>query len=529
MAERPFRNLGILSIFLTLVTVITKSLAFVREVLVSAWFGASHETDAFYLVFSLLLMAMVAGASQLPRVFVPEYQRRELSDQSNESTDQSTAYLGSSLILFLPLAILATVAIGLWTEPLISLAAPKLPASTHDLAVELVRLMLPVIPCITLIAVLSALAHARGHLLLVQLATPLLNIGGVAALLLLGKSSGIRSLTIGLTVGSVLQCLVVAFYVFRERIRPRLSKEAMTRVFQGSGVLALLWLVRDSGGFLLIISERYFATGLPEGHLSCMGYALRLVSLPNQILFGGLLVALLPALSNRVVHQDSEETQRLTLRALRMLLLVAVPTLMGMALVATPLVQITYGRGAFDAAAASLTAMLVICYVPSLLTEVVRLVIVTLFFANARPGPAICYGLLRVICLTAAYALSWESYGAIGMVVSLSIVDLIGASFLMTMAHKMLDLRFASLSSFLVRLGLATGLALLFAWLGLSGAELILEPKDNLARSLLLSGTALSGVLGFVAGARLLGLTEVDELFQIALRLLNKRLGRKPE
>lgn len=526
MAEKPFRNLGVLSVLLTLVTLLAKSLAFVREVLVSAWFGASHETDAFYLAFSLLLIALMAAANQLPRVFVPEYQRRELRDQNNIGLTESSAYLGSSIILFLPLAMLVTLAIGLWTEPLIHLAAPKLPAPTHDLAVEIVRLMLPIIPCLTLIAVLSSLAHARGHLLLVQLATPLVNIGGVTGLLLLSESSGIKSLAIGLTAGSLLQCLVVAVYPFRERVRPRLSREAMSRVFQGSGVLVMLWLVNYSGGFLLIISERYFATGLPEGHLSCMGYALRLVSLPNHILFGGLLVILLPALSNRVVHKDSEETQRLTLRALRMLLLVAVPTLMGMALLSAPLVQITYGRGAFDTAAASLTAMLLICYVPSVLTEIIRLVLATLFFANARPGPAICYGVLRVTALTLAYALTWESYGAIGMVISLSVVDFIGAFVFVAMAHKMLHLRFSQLIPFLGRLVVAAGVALLFSWLSFSGGELLLEPKDNLALAVLLGGATVGGALGFFAGARLSGLNELDELFQIVAKTIRKRLGR---
>jgi putative peptidoglycan lipid II flippase len=528
VAGTPFRNLGVLSIILTLVTLVTKMLGFVREVLVSAWFGASHETDAFYLVFSLLFVAVSAAAFQLPRLFVPEYQRLEAEDQDKKSG--SAAYLGANLLIFLPLALLATVVLATWTDPLIRLAAPRLPTPAHDLAVELTLLMLPVIPCISLIAILSALAHARGHLLLVQFATPLINVGGVVGLLLLrdseGLGEGIRSLAIGLTAGSLVQCLIVCIYPFRERLRPHLSSEALRKVLQGSGILVLLWLVNYSGGFLLTVTERYFSTGLPEGHLSCMGYALRLASLPNQVLFGGLLIALLPALSNRVVHNDPEEMQRLTLRAIRMLLLLALPILAGMALLATPVVQLTFERGLFDSTSTSLTALLLICYVPSLLTEVLRLVIATLFFANARPGPPIVYGILRVTSLTIAYAFTWESYGAVGMVISLSVVDTLGALLFIAMAHKMLGLRFKTLLPFTLRLLAASAVAVGAAGMIYHLGDPLLGQAGNPGRFLLLSAAALGGAGGFLLSARPVGLSEVDELLKLVGGIIRRRLGR---
>ena len=162
VARQPFRNLGILSVFLTLVTLGTKVLGFVREVLVSAWFGASHQTDAFYLVFSLLFVAMGAAASQLPRVFVPEYQRRELLDQEGKGTSASAAYMGSNLVFFLPLALAAAGALFCWPDEFISLVAPRLPEATHKQSVELVRIMLPLAPCLALVAVVTSVEVMTG-------------------------------------------------------------------------------------------------------------------------------------------------------------------------------------------------------------------------------------------------------------------------------------------------------------------------------------------------------------------------------
>tara|TARA_Y100001968_G_scaffold302306_1_gene315530 strand:- start:3292 stop:4905 length:1614 start_codon:yes stop_codon:yes gene_type:complete len=527
VARAPFRNLGALSILLTLVTVVTKLLGFIREILVSAWFGASYQTDAFYLVFSILLVAMGSAAAQLPRIFVPEYQRRQLAEVQGEEEQSSSAYLGASILIYLPAALLLTIGFGLFTDPLISWVAPKLPTETHLLSVQLMHAMLPIIPCTAIIAVLSSLAHARGHLILVQIATPLLNIGGVIGLLLLGRSKGVESLALGLSVGSILQCLTVAIYPFRERLLPKLRPEAVETVLKGSGVLLLLWLLNYSGGFLMVLSERYFATGLPPGHLSCMGYAIRLASLPNQVLFGGLLVVLLPALSSKAVHQDREELERLTLRALKMLLLLVLPVLAGMALLANPLVQVTFGRGAFGSDAAQLTGLLLIAYVPSLITEVIRLVIATVFFANSRPGPAIAYGLIRVTTVNLAYALTWEEHGALGMAVCLSAIDMLGAGLFLTMAHQMLGLRFSSLLPFFTRLLPASLMALLGAQLGFSSAQWLLEGDSNLILSLQLLLATLSGGGAFYWAARLSGLKELDELIETIKSMLRRRLRHK--
>jgi putative peptidoglycan lipid II flippase len=521
MTETKFRNLGVLSVVLTLVALATKVLGFVRDVLVSAWWGASEETDAFYFVFGVLVVMLLAAAVQLPRTFIPEYQKRALADESSPGSTRAASYFGINLML-VPVAAALAVALFFWTEELFYLIAPELPERTREISVQLAHALLPAIPCIALAAVVTSLAQARGHLVLVQSSMILLNLCGIIGLLALGPSMGIEGLALGLCVGCALQCLVVASYPVRERLRPRLSKEA-TAVMAGSfGILGGLLLVNYSGGMLLNVSERYFSTGLPAGHLSCMGYAQRLGSLPNQVLFGGLLVLLLPALSDRVTRGDSAEIERLTLRALRMLMLLQVPALAGIALFARPLVEVVYERGAFDSEAASLTALLLVLFVPTLLTEVIRLVLATLFFAYARPMVPIVYGCLRVLSLTVAWALSWEAYGAVGMVVSMAVVDLVGAILFMDQGRRRLGFDFSTLVPFVLRLGLATVAALVLGWSAFHGAELLVGSEGLPQQLALLGAAAAAGGLGFLLASKALGLSEAQELLALLARLAGK-------
>ena len=72
MSRGGIKNLGLLSVLLTLITVGTKALGFIREIIISSRFGASDETDAFYLVFALLVVNSLTVITQLPRAFIPE-------------------------------------------------------------------------------------------------------------------------------------------------------------------------------------------------------------------------------------------------------------------------------------------------------------------------------------------------------------------------------------------------------------------------------------------------------------------------
>jgi len=517
MSKEGIKNLGLISVLLTLIGVGTKALGFIRELIISSRFGASEETDAFYLVFALLVVNSLTIISQLPRAFVPEYQKR-----AHGSAHAGSTYFGATLILLVPLLLALAVVIWVWTEPIIRLTAPGFSGLALTESIALTHILAVLLPVAALTAVLSSLAQARGHLLLVQLATPLLNLGTIVGLLTLGNSLGIRAAAVGIVLGSLAQLLVVLLYPFLQRLKPTVSREALRPALKGVGVLVLLVVLNYTGGVLATVVERVFSSRLPEGHLSCMGYAIRLLALPNGVFLGGLLVALLPAISNRVVHQDPAEIHRITLRALRMLLLLQVPILCGMTLFAGPLVDLVYGRGAFSADDGALTASLFVCYLPSILTEVVCVVLVTLYFAYSLPTIPFLFGLFRVVLLGITFAVTWERFGAHGMALSQSAVDIVVTGTLLILARRRFGIPFANLLPFLIRLSILSTVALSISvglWKSLNGFA---APGDHLIQILLLLTAGAGGIITYVLLAPKIGLHEVSEL----LGLLRKTARR---
>jgi len=521
MAEKPFRNLGALSVLITLVTLGSTALGFVREVLISARFGASGETDAFYLLFSLLVLSSLSLTRHLPRAFIPEYQSRLLKDPKG-----GASYFGITLALLAPIMTCIAIVIIGWTGQAIDIFAPGFTGQTHTDAISLARIFAAILPAAALMAVVGSIAQARGHILLVQLTTPLVNLGTILGLLLLDRSLGIQTAAIGLTAGCFAQLLVLLAYPFVEKLKPSFDAEALRPALHGLGILGLLVVLNYSGGMFATVIERLFSSRLAEGHLSCMGYAMRLVSLPNGIVLRTLNLILLPAVAYLVVRKNSEEVERLTLRSLRMLLLMELPLLLGMAMFASPLVELVYGRGAFSAEAGTLTSSLIICYLPAMLSEGVRAVLVTVFFAYSRPGTPFAFGVIRVVGLALAYSLTWESFGAKGMVLGQSGVDVAITVALVVLTQRKLGVRFASLGPFLVRLLLVTIVGLAVAWAVHLGLLSVIEARGAIQNTAMLLAAVSAAVVSTLILAPRVGLDEVGELLALLKGTLSKLLRR---
>jgi len=521
MAEKPFRNLGVLSLLVTLVTVGSAVLGFLRELLISSRFGASGETVAFYLLFALIVLSSLSLSTQLPRAFIPMYQGRKLEDPK-----LGASYFGVTLTLLVPtLCCIALVVFG-WTPQAVELFAPGFEGETLDQTVSLARILILILPASAIIAVISSLAQARGHILLVQLTVPLLNLGTIIGLLLFSKWLGIRAAAVGIVLGCFVQLLVLLAYPFFEKLKPRLSREALKPALRGIGILGLLVVLNYSGGTLATVVERLFSSRLSEGHLSCMGYALRLVALPNGVVLRGIIVVMLAAVSDRVVHGDTQAVQRLTLRTLRMLLLVEVPLMLGMALFASPVVQLVYERGAFSTEAAVLTAQLIGCYLPSILSEAVRVVLVTVFFAFSRPATPFAFGLIRVAALALGFSLTWKAFGAPGMALAQSVVDVSLTAALLVLTQRKLGVSFASLGPFLARLSVLTFVGLALAWAVFHGLAAVIVIEGNLLQAIQLLTAVAAAVASALVIAPKLGLSEVEELVTLVRGMLAK-LGRR--
>ena len=133
---------------------------------------------------------------------------------------------------------------------------------------------------------------------------------------------------------------------------------------------------------LSLIINTNIATWLEAGSVSWLSFADRLMEFPSALLGVALATVLLPSLSQAHAEGQAERYSSLLDWGLRLILLLGLPAMVGMALLAEGLVATLFHYGAFDARDVQNTSLAVMAYAAGLLGIMAVKVLAPGFYAK---------------------------------------------------------------------------------------------------------------------------------------------------
>jgi len=331
-------------------TLVSRILAFMRDVLIARIFGAGMATDAFFVAFKLpnLLRRMFAEGA-FSQAFVPifgEYKNRRGHDDTKLLVDHVTTML--ALILFL------VTLIGIVAAPiLVYISAPGFvkDAEKFQLTVQLLRITSPYIFFISLVAVAAGILNTYNKFWVPAFAPVLLNACFIIGALWLAPyfEPPILVLAWAVFVAGIVQ---LAFQIpFLKKIgmlpnfRFSLKDEGMWRVIKQMGPA----IFGVSIAQLSLIINTIFASFLVAGSVSWLYYADRLMEFPTGLLGVAIGTILLPSLSKCHANNDTKEYSKLLDWGLRMTIMLTLPAALALGLTAVPLLATFFQHGEFSA------------------------------------------------------------------------------------------------------------------------------------------------------------------------------------
>ncbi|MGI4953532.1 MAG: murein biosynthesis integral membrane protein MurJ, partial [Janthinobacterium lividum] len=135
---------------------------------------------------------------------------------------------------------------------------------------------------------------------------------------------------------------------------------------------------------------------LPAGAASLLYYAERVYQLPLGVIGTAVGTALLPLLSRQARSGDVAGAVASMNRALEVTLVLTLPAALALAVAGGPIMLVLFGRGAFDAAAARLSAQSLAAYALGLPAIVLLKVLVPAFFAHGDTGTPVRVGMAAI-------------------------------------------------------------------------------------------------------------------------------------
>lgn len=379
-------------------TMASRLLGFARDILIAALVGTGPVADAFFVANKLPnLFRRLFGEGAFNAAFVPEFSgllAAEGPEAARQFADEAISVLAFWLLALTILGEIFMPAIMFVLAPGFSAIPEK-----FALAVALTRITFPYMLLICLAAVLSGVLNGLNRFAAAAAAPLLYNAISIAAMLLLAPyvpTVG-HALAIGVSFSGVVQLwlLVVAvrragmtLRVPRPRMTPqmRLLMRRMAPGLLGAGATQLNQAVDIIIGSLL-----------PSGTVALLYYAERVYQLPLGTIGVAVGTAMLPVLSRQVRGGEAALAIRTLNRAIEFALFFTLPATLALAVASFPIMLVLFGRGAFGAHAAHLSAQSLAAYALGLPAYVLLKVLAPGFFARGDTSTPVKVGIITLV------------------------------------------------------------------------------------------------------------------------------------
>jgi putative peptidoglycan lipid II flippase len=392
------------------------------------------------------------------------------------------------------------------------LIAPGFPPGTQLLTANLMRLAL----VSTLIFSVSGLAggvlHVHQHFLLPALAPIIYNLGLIGGALFLAPTFGVNGLMWGAIAGAAGHLLIQIPGLIRYKISyyPRLgwTDPGLHQVAKLMGP-RILTLGVIQVNFLVIFN---LASRLGEGSVSALDYGWDLMQMPQTIIGSAIGIVLFPTMSELAAQGDRSGLRHTTSQALRIILALSIPAMVGLIVLGRPVIQLMFERGEFGPDSTAAVYQSLQFWALALVGHCALEVVNRLFYAQKDTFTPLLGALAGMIVNLILAVLLYRVLDAGGLALSNGVAVTVEVLIMLVVAHRRLaGVEAGPLLNTLARTLLAAG-----AMGGVIAAFTMVWP--TLPPLFIAVGGGVLGVFVYVAAGLLLGLEEI--------RLVPRLVGR---
>ncbi len=481
-------------------TLLSRIVGFVRDMLIAQIFGAGAAYDAFLIAFKLPnFMRSLVAEGAFVQSFVPllsEYQTRNKPDELRLFIDKVSGTLAFVLLVI--------VAVNILFAPyIIRLFAPgfEVGGERFLLATEMLRITSGYLFFISLTAFGGGILNTHNRFAVPAFTPVLLNISMIGAALYLTRwfDVPIIALAWGVFIGGVLQFVAQLPFLSQLKLVPRYKI-----AFNDPGVRRLLTLMLPLvfGASIVQINlliDTIFASFLVAGSVSWLYYADRMVQFPLGIFGIALATVVLPHLSRQFAKQAENNFAGALEWALKCGMLISLPAAISLALLATPILTTLFQYGHFTPEDVQKTAGALIAFSMGLMMFILIKVLAAACYARQDmrgPVKIAIVGLCVNVVLN-AILIQWLAH--VGLALATTISALVNATLLYYRLYKHAGVRIQTpWRDFFSSLLLANGLlaVLLFVGNDIVGDWSLLSIK---MRVVYLTSLVISGIVIYFA------------------------------
>jgi putative peptidoglycan lipid II flippase len=515
-----------------LATLVSRVLGLARETVLANYFGAGNAMDAFLVAFRIPnLVRDLFAEGAMSAAFVPTFTRHLTLRGKADAWRLGNNVMNALLVITGVVVLLGCI----FAKPIVTLYAGDYAAipGKLELTIRLTRVMFPFLVLVALAAAVMGMLNSLRHYFRPALAPAAFNVAsivcaiGLTPLMPLVGQPPIMAMAVAALIGGVGQIALQWPALRREGFRyapvldPHDQGLRQVLLLMGPGTIGL------AATQVNLLVNTLLATAQGTGAVSWLQYAFRLMHLPTGIFGSSIATAVQPAVAQHIALGDKNAVIRTVARGVALMLIVNVPAMVGLWILADPIVRLLLERGLFLPSDTAATAIAVRCYSLGLLG-----------YAAARIGSPVFYALgqSRVPVLLSSVAIAVnlvlsltfvEMFGFRGLALATSLAATVnGGLSLVLLRRELGGLEAGHLVLTFVKVLLASMvMAIVVEW-SMTRADALLPGHGTVMQALRLFPVIGIGIVTLAASATLLRIPEFDALVDNARQRVRELPGR---
>lgn len=488
-------------------TLLSRILGFARDMLTSHYIGAGTVGDTWVAAFKFPnLFRRILGEGAFNSAFVPLY-----SGKLAEEGEEAAFSFASRIIVLLSILLSVICVVSyIFMEQITHALNTGFDAEKLTLATDLSRITVSYLFFICLVAALSGILNSHKKFAAPAFSYVSLNIVFLVGLLGIVPFVGdpLTTLAWCLPVGGLIQLAIVILSAWRTGVR---FKVQMPRIDSDTIKLGLLMgpgLVSAGIQQINLLVGQQVAS-FQDGGQSAIFYSDRIVQLPLGLIGIAFGVVLLPDLTQKLRNNKIEDAKASLQSGMTMAMLIALPAMVGMMVLAEPIMYGIFKSGKFTAEQAHVCSQALFAFALGSPAYIMSRVIQPAYFARQDTKTPMKFTLISafaniVLCAAAFFIIGIDGPLHVGCAVATTIAGWINVGLLILGLKK--D-KFLTLSrEFWNRLGkmLVASVAMgIVVWVGGHYLDSILHNDNRLIRVTVLLIIGGAGVFAYFILAHL--------------------------
>ncbi|MBC2457713.1 murein biosynthesis integral membrane protein MurJ [Clostridium beijerinckii] len=406
-----------------IVSLISRFLGFARDMLIAKNFGAGIYTDAYNIAVSIPETIFTLVGLAISTAFLPMLSKVRAEKGQKEMYDFANNIIN---ILFI-ISFFLFVITSLFSKEIVHILGPA--EETGLIAIKLLRITLVNILFLSVNACFTALLQVNEDFVIPSILGLFFNLPMILYLLLF-RNYDILGLTIANVIGNFFRVAVQVPSLITHEYKYKLFINFKDDRLKAIMVLILPVIIGAGANSLNMAVDQYIALKLPDGSVSALNYAQKLIVFINAIITTSVTSVAYPLMANMRNRGDVSGFLEILKKSIIYLSILLIPISVGVMIFSRDIITIVYARGEFTGYAINITTLALLGYGAGIFFTGVRDILNSTLFSSGKTKVTAINGIIGVV-INIIFSITLSKYIGIMGIALASVIAMIVTSVLL--------------------------------------------------------------------------------------------------